>query len=134
MSKCANLFIELLNARDFQYQVADGKDGDIIVSFPYKGKDVRMFFSGEDGKYLSLYLLYENAPEDRIAEAVFVCNELNMRYKWITFFVDTDRDIMLHDDAILSFESAAEESFELLARMITISDEIKPDVMKALYG
>lgn len=134
MSACADLFKELLDSKGFHYTANVDKDGDDVITFPYKGKEVRMFFCGNEGKYLSLYLVYENVPEDRITDAVFVCNDMNVKYKWVTYYLDKDRDIILHDDAILTADNAAEEAFELLVRMIQVSDEAKPAVMKAIYG
>ncbi len=134
MSMCADLFKKNLESKNLQFSSTVTNNGDDVVSFPYKGKEVRMFFSGENGTYLSLYLVYENVPEDRIADAIFICNELNCKYKWVTYYVDKDRDIIVHDDAILSADNAADEAFELLVRMIQISDEAKPVVMKAIYG
>ena len=134
MSGCADLFKKDLESKNLRFSSNVMENGDDVISFPYNGKDVRMFFSGDNGTYLSLYLVYENAPEDRIADAIFICNELNCKYKWVTYYVDKDRDIIIHDDAILSVDTAADEAFELLVRMVKISDEAKPVVMKAIYG
>ena len=131
---CANLFIEFLKSKDFKFNSFVDNDGDVIVDFPYDGKIAKCIFSGDDGKYLSLYLVYENVPEDRIANMIFACNELNTRYKWITFYVDSDKDLMLHDDAILAPENAADEAFEILLRTINIGKEAKPTIMRALYA
>ena len=76
---------------------------------------------------------FENIPEEKLADLIFACNELNTKYKWVTFYVDGDRDLMLHDDALLSYDTAAEEAFEMLLRMINISAEAKPVIMRALY-
>jgi hypothetical protein len=48
--------------------------------------------------------------------------------------VDKDNDLMLHVDALLSAEDAADEAFEMLARMINIGKEAKNDLMKAIYA
>ena len=134
MSVCADLFMKDLESKNLRFSSNVMENGDDVVSFPYGGKEVRMFFSGDNGAYLSLYLVYENVPEDRLADAIFICNELNCKYKWVTYYVDRDRDIIIHDDAILSVDNAADEALELLVRMVKISDEAKPVVMKAIYG
>jgi hypothetical protein len=131
--RCAELFINFLKSKNFNFNANVDSDGDYIVDFPYDGKITKCIFSGDDGKYLSLYLIYENIPEDKLASLIFACNELNTRYKWVTFYVDTDRDLMLHDDAILTPENAADEAFEILLRMINIGNEAKPTIMRALY-
>ena len=48
--------------------------------------------------------------------------------------MDKDNDLVMHDDAIVSEDSAAEECFELLVRMLKISEDIKPRIMKAIYA
>ena len=131
MNTCAELFIALLESQNFHYSSQVDDDGDVIIGFPFKGKTFRCFFND---KYLSLYCVYENIPEDKLVDVIFLCNELNTKYKWITFYVDHDKDMMLHDDAILSTENAAEEAMELLVRCINIGEEIKPLVMKAIYA
>jgi len=71
---------------------------------------------------------------EKFADVLFVCNELNAQYKWVTFYLAKDNSIVLHDDAILSIESAADEAFELLVRILKIGDEVKPRLMKAIYA
>lgn len=134
MLKCAQLFIDELESRNLNFEKHELKDGDCVVSVPYKGKDLMCFFAGEDGKYLSLYLQFENVPEDKVSEALVACNELNREYKWVTFYVEKNNDIVLHDDALLCEETAAAEAFELMVRMLKIMDEIKPVIMKAIYA
>ena len=134
MLACAELFIELLNSKGLHFDSREDSDGDVIVSFPYQGKVTRCIFSGDEGKYLSLYLVYERVPEDKYADGVLLANEMNCKWKWVKFYVDGDNDLMLQDDAILSIETAANEAFELLVRMINIGDDSKPAIMKALYA
>ncbi len=134
MAICAENFTALLDSKGLQYQSYLDKDGDTVVDFPYHGKVTKCFFSGEEGRYFSLYLVYEKVPEEKFADVLFVCNELNAQYKWATFYVDRDSDLVIHDDALLSEESAAEEAFELLVRIIKITDDVKPQIMKAIYA
>ena len=91
-------------------------------------------FASDDGEYVSLYLQFESIPEDKIIDVILVCNELNAKFKWVKFYVDSDHDLMLEDDAILTAENAAEEVFELMLRMIKICDDAKPAIMKAIYA
>jgi len=93
-----------------------------------------MFFSGDEGEYMSMYTVFESVPKDKRFAVLEACNELNCRYKWITFYLDKDNDIVLHRDAILSVATADEEAFELLIRNIRIMDEVKPVLMKAIYA
>lgn len=131
---CAELFTNLLKSNNLVYNVSEDGDGAVIVGFPYQGKMIRCIFDGDDGKYFSIYMLYESIPDEKLADIIFLCNEFNARFKWFTFFVDSDKDLMLHDDAILSIETAADEAFELLIRMLKMGDDVKPMIMKTIYA
>lgn len=134
MSVCADLFTAMLDSKGFRYETRVDKDGDTVVDFPYQGKIAKCFFSGEQGEYFSLYVVFERIPEEKFADLLFLCNELNARYKWATFYVDQDRDLIIHDDALLSVESAADEAFELMVRILKIAEDVKPAIMKAIYA
>ena len=134
LNTCARLFVKNLEAKDLNFQSGTSKSGDSVVEFPYQGKIARIFFSGDDGKYMSIYLVFERVPADKVADVIFTCNDLNCEYKWITFYVDKDNDVILHDDAILAVPTAADEAFELLVRMLKIGEEVKPRIMKAIYA
>lgn len=126
------LFKELLDSKGLHYGSRIDNDGDGVVELPYDGKIVKCFFSGD--KYLSLYMVFESVPEDKLADVIFLCNELNSKYKWVTFYVDKDGDVVIHDDALISTETAAEEAFELIIRMLDITKNCKPAIMKCIYA
>lgn len=134
MLACAELFINNLKSKNLNFDVNEFPDGAVLVAFPYQGKVTRCIFNGDGGMYLSLYLVYERVPEEKIADVIFLCNEMNCEYKWATFYVDKDNDLVIHDDAILSVESAAEEAFELLVRIVRIAEDERQRIMKTIYS
>ena len=134
LNACAELFTEYLRSKNFNFQSGVDGDGDSVVEFPYQGKVAKIFFTGDQGAYMSIYVVYERVPENKVADVIFTCNELNCRYKWVTFYMDKDNDVVLHDDAILSLDNAADEAFELLVRILKIGEDIKPTIMHAIYA
>ena len=128
----AQLFIEDLKSKNLQFNARE-LDDEVVVSFPYDGKVTNFIFSGEDGKYVSMFTMFESIPADKVGDLLVVCNNLNATYKWLKFFVDKDNDLMVQDDAILSPESAAEECFELLVRRTNILKDVKSAIMRAIY-
>lgn len=134
MNTCAELLKENLESKNLNFECGTDKDGDSIIEFPYQGKVAKLFFSGEEGEYLSIYLVFERVPEEKLADVIFVCNELNAKYKWVTFYVDKDNDVLFHVDALLTPETAAEVAFEMLIRILKIGDDVKPVIMKAIYA
>lgn len=133
MLTCAQIFADFLENEGMHFDVRECDDGDVVVRFPYDGKTAHVLFSGDDGEYVAISVIYENVPEEKFMDLVVVCNELNSRYKWVKFYVDEDRDLMLRNDAIVSTENAASETMELMARVLKIGGDIKPIVMKAIY-
>ncbi|MBQ2724307.1 MAG: YbjN domain-containing protein [Clostridia bacterium] len=134
MKDCFESFVAFLNGEGYSFNSKIDSDGDGVVSIPFDGKMMKCFFSGTDKSYLSIYEVFESIPEDKVAEIILLCNSLNCQYKWITFYVDKDNDMMLHVDARLSCDESADEAMEMVARMARIGKEIKPMVMKAIYA
>ena len=131
--KCAKKFQKYLESKDYKYDIVE-KAETTVINFPYKGKDVRLFFSGNDGEYLSIYTVFESVPNENSSAALLACNEMNTKFKWVTFYLDSDNDIIAHLDAKLTVGDAAEEAMEMLVRHIDIMDKAKPTLMKAIYA
>ena len=60
-------------------------------------------------------------------------NTLNVKYRWLSFYIDGDEEVTCNADSVLNAETAAEVCFNLLVRFITIVDEAYPELMKALW-
>ena len=84
MTICPELFIDLLHQKDLHAGVNE-RDGKVFVEFPYKGKVTRFVFSGDQGEYVSMFTIIENAPEDKIPAVLVTCNALNAKWKWLKF-------------------------------------------------
>ena len=134
MKLCAQKLKNYLDSKDYKYAVRDTDNESSVILFPFKGKEAQCIFSGDDGEYLSIYMVYESVPEDKYAQALIACNEVNVKYKWVTAYLDKDRDIMLHLDALLAADADASEAMEMLVRFLDISEKVKPDLMKAIYA
>lgn len=134
MLVCAEEYIKGLEKNELNYDVKELKDGDVLVRVPNGGISVNQVFTGEKGEYLSCFYTIENAPEDKVLDAIVMCNTLNMTYKWLKFYVDKSNDVMAEDDAILSEDSAFEEAFELMLRGFKIIKDVKPLIMRSLYA
>ena len=129
----AQLFIEDLKSKNLHFDAKEVSDGDVLVVFPYDGKSTNIIFSGDEGKYVSMYTAFESVPAEKVSDMYAVCNQLNATYKWLKFYIDKDNDLMVEDDAIVSPDSAADECFELLVRRTHILKDVKPIVMRAIY-
>ena len=134
LNTCASLFAKFLESKDLNFDAKELENGRAVVNFPYNGKIARIFFSGDNGTYMSMYLVFESVPAEKTADMLVLCNELNNTYKWVKFYLDDDNSLILQDDAILSVDNAADEVFELMLRMFDIGKECKNQIMKAIYA
>ena len=75
-----------------------------------------------------------NVPEDKMAEALLLLNELNNSYRWVKFCIDEDRDLLVRTDAIVSEETAGKELLELTLRMSSIIDDAWPKIMRMRFS
>lgn len=131
---CAELFTKLLDSKGLRYASGTLQSGDTMIEIPIDGNVAKCIFCGENGKYYSFYLFFDKVPPEKMADVLFVCNDLNTQYKWATFYVNKSGDVVVHDDAILSVESAADEAFELVLRLLDIAKKSKPLIMKAIFA
>ena len=76
LNTCANLFTQNLDSKKLNYRSGKNGNGDSVVEFPYEGKIARMFFCGEEGNYLSIYLVYEKVPDNKVSDMIFTCAQI----------------------------------------------------------
>ena len=132
---CAELFAAKMKAEGIRFNVIDRDDGGCVLSVPFEDRTTNVFFDGDNnGTHPALRTVFEHCPAEKIADVLVVCNELNVKYRWVKFCIDNDCDIMVEDDAIVSPESAGEELLELVFRTASIIKDVKPTIMRAIYS
>ncbi len=134
MKHCTEKVVEWVKSKNLTIIPNRSDEKTDVLDFPWDGKSLRCIFTGAEGEYLSLFYYLESVPEDKIADVLLVCNEMNAKYKWVKFYIDSDNDIALQDDAILNLATAGEEALELIVRMIDILKNSKPEFMRAIYS
>lgn len=134
MKRCTENVVEFLKGKNLSVIPARSDEKVDVLDFPWEGKNLKCIFTGDEGEYLSLYYYLEVAPEDKYADVLMVCNGMNAKYKWVKFYIDSDNDITLQDDAILNINNAGDETLELIVRMIDILKNTKPAFMRAIYS
>ncbi len=134
MNACAEEFIENLKAKDLTFDAKVDGDGDSLVVFPMAGKTFFLFFIGEKGESLLTRCVVESVPEDKTIDVMVACNQLNYRFRWVKFYLDSDNDFCIQNDAIIQEGDGGEEAFRTLLQDIEILKEAKPIIMKAIYS
>ena len=76
---------------------------------------------------------YVKIPENLKEKIYPVINELNLNFRWCTFVINTDNELIVKMDAILDMDTCGEECKELIYRTVGICDEAYPTIMKALW-
>lgn len=95
----------------------------VLVVFDKDGDPLVQFFCFEICNY--------KGKEDK---GIQVCNEMNNKYRWVKYYVDSDSDIVCTIDAHIDSLSCGEEVLELVRRVVNITDEAYPSFMRGLWS
>jgi hypothetical protein len=136
-NRSAEATAAFFDTKKYKYEIF-GEDGDIILfnmlmdnREPIK---VALIFS-KDGTSVSIRNTdLARVPEGKELQAIRVCNELNLNFRWIKFAYDDERKmIQASDDAVIYTETCGEEVYRCCGQLMDIADEAYPLIMKALY-
>ena len=97
----------------------------VLVSFDSDGNGYAEFGS---------YGIGTVKADEKYANALVLCNDLNKQYRWVKFYIDDDRSIVAKADAILDYDSAGSECLEIVNRMVGIIDSSYSQFMKLMWS
>ena len=97
----------------------------VLVSFDPDGNGYAEFGS---------YGIGSVKTDEKYANAIVLCNDLNKQCRWVKFFVDDDRNIVAKADAILDYGSSGSECLEIVNRMVGIIDSSYSQFMKLMWS
>ncbi len=129
------LFCAKLESKNLKYTVLEDDYSVIRLGFSLDNTDtdVYFFFGKKCEDMHILCRLNLKIPESKFEKMYKVCNNLNMRFRWLKFFVNEEkRVIQVEDDAVIQVESAADEAFELMVRTNSIIDDVFPEILLGL--
>lgn len=96
--------------------------------------DVKFLFDTDDkGVGIRVYR-FSAANKDNFARLILACNQLNVKYRWLKFCIDDDRDLNIEMDAVISPSTAGEVCTELFYHITSIAKDAYPVIMKAQWG
>ncbi len=131
-------FIRALEKNDLRYQHEEATEK--------HAEYVRVGFTGKHGQTFSFIFFFEEkymnvkcfsickVPTEKLMDFYVKINEINKQYRWVKFYLDGDNELTLACDAILSEETAGEETLEIMRRCLNIMNEVYPEFMKALWS
>lgn len=130
----AKLFKARLDKEGCNYTVHEDRNG---ISAGWNldgGASIRLLVSFDDDNKSCNITAYKfvNGPDAKWGKALIALNNLNENYRWVKFYIDSDNDIILQDDAVITIDTCADEVMELVNRMLSIAEEAYPSIMKAI--
>lgn len=135
MTTATQIFANFLDEKGVRYNVED----EHILSIKYSGDnalDIRLlFFFGEDGRDVAIRCFsVAKVPSEKLARAHETCSKLNAKWRWLKFYVDSDNEVTVADDAVVEPNTLGAECFELMLRCVDIVDKAYPDIMGTIWG
>lgn len=134
MSVYADAFEKTLKSKDLKFNRID--DRAFIISFGAENKDnieIIIAFDKDGDHYVALKC-YKVAKfnAENVGKGIVCANEQNAKFRWVKFYIDDDMEVTCEADGILTEETAGDEAFELMIRMLNIVDEAYLAFMKAV--
>jgi hypothetical protein len=99
------------------------------ITLGYDGENFKdltiVFLFDDDGESVAIRVWsIEQFNESQLDDAYEFCNRMNHDYRWLSFYVDSDNELTIRVDAILSKPTVADECLELLHRTVSIMDKV----------
>lgn len=128
------LFTAYLDAKGVRYV----DQGEHVVKITYEGDNLKSIpvyvFFDEDGEPLVQLKCWDVVScKDKEDKGIRICNDLNNKYRWVKFSVDNDSDVVISIDAYIDGATCGEECLKLVARVVNITDNAYPDLVKAIF-
>lgn len=112
-------------------------------------RTVRVTYGGDNLNSIPIYVTFDKDdknqaqfscwniakfPDNKLEQAYKICNDLNTEYRWVKFYIDSDKDIRCEMDACFEEYSVGANCASLVRRMVNIIDDVYPTFMKAMWG
>lgn len=127
-----------LDQREIKYQeLENSKLPAVRIGYSMTNMDHLdvVFWFDEDGESMHFATsTIAHVPENKTDVALRAINDANVRFRWLSFYLDSDNDILANGDAILTPNTVGDTCYELLQRTLNITDEAYTSFMKALWA
>ena len=140
MLNTARNFIKVCDRKGIKYhEPRDTDSGKTLVTLGVNGShgnsyDVDFFFDKDEKAVGVRVFRFTKANDNNYAKMLLACNELNVKYRWIKFCIDSDQDVNIEMDAVIDDYSAGEICAELFYRVMDIAKDSYPVFMRAQWG
>ena len=133
-------FCELLDSRGMYYDERDGDPTTVIMRFgggSFNFDHITVFIdfdpnSKATGDTVHLVALSLGKFEgSRLERGLELCNDILRRKRWVRPYIDDDGDLDFDADMFIGGSTAASDTFELVQAMVSIIDDVYPDIQRA---
>lgn len=127
-------FTDYINEKGADFRVSDGT---VLVVTGLENIQLAKFAVSFDSDGDSAHIAalgIARAPHDRHERVIPVLNNLNRRFRWCKFFIDSDGDVIADCDELVYDGSADDACWQRVAHMASVIDHAYPDVMQAIYS
>ena len=127
-------FEQYMDSHGVKYSTVNSGDNIDLLSFDRDGESARVFVDfDEEGGASTVHFCVQNfakvKSEELLAKALLVVNGLNMRFRWLKFYVNTETlNITADCDAKVFPGSVGEECTEICFRAASIIDDAFDDL------
>lgn len=133
----AESYCSILDELDLNHSEIIAKDDLEMVYFGIDTKNVKSvrtmsIFGGPSVSVTCTEIC--KIPDDKFADALLICNELNVKYRFAKFFIDNDNELVIQADGFLDPNSAGEETWALAKATLDKVDEAYGKLMKAIWA
>lgn len=133
----ADGYCEFLDEINFDYERKVTDDGVEVVLFSVDTdvvKNVRIF-AFFDGNAVSVHCANMcKVPDEKFADGLFVCNQLNVTYRFSKYYIDDNNEFHIQADGFLDENSAKDETYALVRTTLDKVDEAYAKMMKAIWA
>ena len=133
----AKVTAAFFDSKGLHYEILGDDEEVIHFGLPMENREGIMLFLffAPDGTSVSIRNFdLVKIPEGKKAQAIMVCNELNLHFKWVKFAYDDERKcIQATDDAVIQLDSCGDEVLRCSIQLMRVCDEAYPLIMKAIY-
>ena len=129
-------YMRYMDNRGIRYRIIN--ENHLEISFRGKNMNtisISVLFNGAGKNDVSFYCFDIASVKDdnKYASALVLCNELNLKYSWIKFFIDENRNVTAGIYALVDISSVGSECSNLVNIMVDIVDECYPKYMQILW-
>jgi len=137
MNNALQVTMAHFDAKGLKYRQLDDEAMRVTIGGVPKIGDVDIIvIFGEDETDAALRCFNVCSFDKSKIEALYkACSVMNKKYRWVKFYVDEEREVIVaEDDAVIQLDGCGEEVEELVFRMLDVVKNAYPEFMRAIYA